>query len=438
METLSPGARIASVSACCFGVAGVLRPVPGATLAAVGLVLLLLTFSRQADRIAARLSNLRLFAAMVATAFVAMVVPYSVVGDAAHSFAALPATAIVAGGWSAVRKTSGNSLWTVSAVLIAGVLTGAHLIGAAAERRIDVVLLHEAAADALARGENVFGPAVSVPDGSPEATAGSMIVGYPYPPIVAVGYGVMTWFTGESRWMGLAAWLILMTCAARIVLRRDRGILPFLVLAALPGFGPMIQGGWTEMLSAALVALSALFWTRPWLSGLWLGLGLSSKQYLALAMPLILFAANSRWQRASWALATAACVTVPAFALAPPDAWQAMVISHSVMPIRVDSVNLAGVVGQFGVTWAPPLWVSAGFSVIAFSVLGRRAIGGGEFWRALAAGLAVFFLLSRQAMPNYWYFVATIAALSASNDDYPDEPSVGTHDMGPRPGLVSE
>ena len=66
-----------------------------------------------------------------------------------------------------------------------------------------------------------------------------------------------------------------------------------------------------------------------------------------------------------------------------------------------------------GVQWTPPVWIGLGVSLALVSLLTRRAAGAGGFWRAMAAGLAAFFLLSSQAMPNYWFLVAVVAAFGS-------------------------
>jgi hypothetical protein len=47
------------------------------------------------------------------------------------------------------------------------------------------------------------------------------------------------------------------------------------------------------------------------------------------------------------------------------------------------------------------------------TLLARGSTDSAAFWRTLAAGLAAFFLLSSQAMPNYWFLVAVIAAFGS-------------------------
>jgi hypothetical protein len=71
------------------------------------------------------------------------------------------------------------------------------------------------------------------------------------------------------------------------------------------------------------------------------------------------------------------------------------------------------VLGLVGIHWSPPVWLSLGVSVTLVSLLARRADGQARFWRALAAGLAAFFLLSSQAMPNYWYLVAVVGVFGS-------------------------
>jgi hypothetical protein len=406
---------MAFLSACAFALAIVLNPLAGASAAAAGVLLLALSFTERDRAISRYLSDLRLTAAVIAVALVAILVPYSIVG-VVPSWApvALPLLAIVL-ALAALFGWTGRRLAIVGAALIlAGLITGALLIRAAGDAAIDVVLLHQAAASALARGENIYGPAVTVPNGAPGLPAGSLIVGYPYPPVVAVAYAAGTWLFGDPRWTNLAAWAVLTVCALVLFAARQKGALPFLLIAALPGRAAMLQSGWTEMLSAALVALAAVSWSSPVLSGVALGLALGSKQYFAVALPLLLLHKDSRPRRAPVALATAAISLLAAFIAAPGDAWRAMILSHARTPPRSDSTNLAGLLATFDIRWAPPAWLAVGAALIVTSMLARRVKDQAGFWRACGAGLAVFFLLSSQAMPNYWYLVAAIVAIGSS------------------------
>ena len=82
--------------------------------------------------------------------------------------------------------------------MVVALITGITLIDAVKDVGIDVVQLHRQAAEALARGENPYGASVSVPNGSPDAASGSMIVGYPYPPVAAMVYASGAWLGGSE------------------------------------------------------------------------------------------------------------------------------------------------------------------------------------------------------------------------------------------------
>ena len=407
---------MAFLSACAFALAIVLNPFAGASAAALGVLLLTLSFTERDRAIARYLSDLRLTAALIAVALVAILVPYSIVGGVpAWVPAAVPSLAIVLALAALFGRTGRRLVIGGAALIVVGLITGALLIRASGDSAIDVVLLHQTVASALARGENIYGPAVTVPSGAPGLPPGSTIVGYPYPPVVAVAYAAGTWLFGDPRWTNLVAWAVLGICALALFAGRQKGALPFLLIASVPGRATMLQSGWTEMLSAALVALAAVTWSNPVLSGIALGLALGSKQYFAVALPLLLLHKDSRPRRAPVALATAAIALLPAFIAAPGDAWRAMVLSHARTPPRSDSTNLAGLLANFDIQWAPPAWLAVGAAVIVISVLARRVNDSAGFWRACGGGLAVFFLLSSQAMPNYWYLVAVIVAIGAKS-----------------------
>jgi hypothetical protein len=415
MSLSTPGGRIAFLSACAFALAVVLSALAGAVVATLGLWLLISSFAERDRAISPFLSDLRLTAALIAVALVAVLLPYSIVGAVPKWVPlALPSLALVLAVAALVGVGRGHFVLIGAAVIVTGLVTGAVLIRAAGNIGIDVVLLHQAAAAAFANGENIYGQAVTVPSGAPGLPAGSMIVGYPYPPVVAVAYAAGTWLCGDPRWTNLVAWAVLTICMMVLLVRRDREPLPLLLIAALPGWAAMLQSGWTEMLSAAFVAVAAVSWRHPVASGVALGLALGSKQYFAVALPLLLLHKGSRLRRAPVALATTAVTLLPAFITAPADAWRAMVVSHAQTPPRIDSTNLAGALAGFDIQWAPPAWLGLGIAFIVTSLLARRATTPPSFWRACGAGLALFFLLSTQAMPNYWYLMTVIVVLGSS------------------------
>jgi uncharacterized membrane protein len=175
----------------------------------------------------------------------------------------------------------------------------------------------------------------------------------------------------------------------------------------------MLQSGWTEPLSAALIAIAAALWRTPTSSGVALGCALGSKQYFIAIVPALLRWRDAGWQRrVATAIIVAAVTLLPALIWSPADAWQSLVAFHMTTPLRADSQNIAGVLVAAGWSWAPPAWlallmIASAIAVVPF-LRDRMAC-----LRGAAIGLAVLFLFSRQAMPNYWYLVAVVALLGS-------------------------
>ncbi|HEU4750981.1 MAG TPA: hypothetical protein VFT54_07980, partial [Acidimicrobiia bacterium] len=167
----------------------------------------------------------------------------------------------------------------VSIVLVA--LLGAIVIRATGGTGIDVMFLHRQAADAIIAGESPYGPAVDVPNGSPYATPGERIIGYPYPPVILLAFSLGEWMFGEPRWTAWVAAVGSIAAVAAMALRtRDGPVVTVAVLLALvPGWPLMIQAGWTEVVSIALFVGAAAVWKRPLASAVLLGLAIASKQY---------------------------------------------------------------------------------------------------------------------------------------------------------------
>jgi hypothetical protein len=415
-------ARLSCLSAACFALAVVLNVFAATLLATLGLVLLCMSFDSRTPAAATFISRLRLATAVVAVALIAALIPDPLNAAswnwlaAVVPFLAIACAAGVISGWTRRRVNVAGAV-----VVAAGALTGILLIVAVGDAGIDVVQLHRAAAVALARGDNPYGASVAVPNGSPGAPPGSMIVGYPYPPVTAAVYASSASATGDPRWASLASWIVTAVCALALFRERRRGAgsaLPFLLLAAIPGATMMLQTGWTEMLSAALIAIAALTWNRPVVSGLALGAALGSKQYFVVALPLIALYRDDGWQRrAAAALALAAVPVLAAFAWGVDDAWRSLILFHAQTIPRADSSNLAGLLGVLSLHWSPPLWLGLSVSLALVAVLARRTTESAGFWRAMAAGLAAFFLLSSQAMPNYWYLVAVVAVFGSQSEE---------------------
>jgi hypothetical protein len=373
-----------------------------------------------AQRLARAITTLRLTAITIALALAAIVVPQPLHGSPPWLVSrGLPAIALV---FALAHLVSPALVLRLRAALIAtlvivSVVAGSWLIHLSRRAGYDVVLLHERAAVVLARGENPYGDAVTAPNGAPGAPEGSLIVGYPYPPVAALAYAAGAWITGEPRWVSFGCWIVLLISLLHVQRRsRTQSLLPALMLTAFPGWAAMLQSGWTEPLSMALLAVAIALWQSPAASGAALGCALASKQYFIAMLPAL-----ARWRgvagqrRVVIAAVVAVVMLLPAVVWGPADAWRSLVGFHLSTPLRADSRNIAGVLAGQGWPLAPPAWLALLFAVgtaAAVPPLRNRA----ACCRAAALGLAVFFLFSRQAMPNYWYLVA-VAALLGSIDE---------------------
>jgi hypothetical protein len=415
--------RLGAAAAAAFALAAALAPLAATLLAVLGVSLLVASVTG-AQRLARAITPLRLTAITIALALAAIVVPQSLHGSPPWLVSrGLPAIALVLAlsSFAAPAQVPRLRAALGATLVIVSVVAGPWLIHLSRSSGYDVVLLHESAAAALARGDNPYGDAVTAPNGAPGAPEGSLIVGYPYPPVAALAYAAGAWITGEPRWVSFGCWIVLLISLLHLLRRSSsRSLLPALMLAAFPGWAAMLQSGWTEPLSMALLAVAIALWRSPTASGVALGCALGSKQYFVAMLPTL-----ARWRDAGWQRRVAVALVVgfvtllPAIVWSPADAWRSLVGFHMSTPLRADSRNIAGVLAGYGWQLAPPAWLALLFSVAATAavppLLNRAAC-----CRAAALGLAVFFLFSRQAMPNYWYLVAVTALLGSIDDTATD------------------
>ena len=311
-------------------------------------------------------------------------------------------------------------LRTIAALLVLVTLPVGMLIVAATPRPpIDVWFLHVAAADALAAGENPYTDAVAISVTAPGAAEGVQIVGYPYPPVTAIGYSLGEWLGGDPRWTSVAAWFAVLGSMAAMAIRVDVAarlrVLILVMVAVQPGWPNILEFGWTEPLSLALLALSVMWWSdRPTISALVLGLALASKQYLLLALPLVLFVPGRSSKRRFLIASGMAATTLLPFVVADPAAlWQALVVYHIDVPPRPDSSNLVGLLSNLGINWDPPSVLTLAVPLLLAVWLGRKARGIGDLLTGLALALGAFFLLASQAFANYWFLVGGVLAIAA-------------------------
>jgi hypothetical protein len=314
-----------------------------------------------------------------------------------------------------------KSTYIAIGVLALAAVAGSLTVAATKGFGIDVTQLHLEAAEAISSGSSIYGDAVSVPNGSPFAPPDSDIVGYPYPPLTALLFAVPSWMVGDPRWINLVAWLVVLGVVARETtrqrsLRRD---LVLLLFAASPAWPLMLQTGWTELPSLALLALALATWDRaPVGSAVALGAALATKQYFVVALPLVLLHPHLKGKRSMLVLTVAALTAIPYLLIDPAGFWAATVDFHANTPARPDSVNVVGLLALLNITWTPPLALTIGLPLFVSWWVGVKSLDRADFAKALAISLGVFFLLTSQAFSNYWFLVAMLSGIAALHTNY--------------------
>lgn len=281
---------------------------------------------------------------------------------------------------------------------------------------LDVYRSHQAAGDAILKGQNPYGEAVQVADGNPFAPPGSTITGYSYPPTVLGTYGLSATFT-DPRIVSMVAWLgVIGWFCYSAVRHRDESELNLAVLvvaSTAPVWPVVLYFGWTEPLSLGLLLLSAIFWKKkPVLSAVFLGLALSSKQYFVFLVPLLLLHRdNERIRRSVVAIGTASLTLLPALLTDAHLYIQANIENLAEIGFRTDSQSISGLLAQFGLEFSLPagVWVVASFLLAV--LLGRKSKTRGDFFLFGSLILSGSFLIG-QAFPNYWFLMIGMAGMS--------------------------
>jgi hypothetical protein len=191
----------------------------------------------------------------------------------------------------------------------------------------------------------------------------------------------------------------------------------------------VIEQSWTEPLvvvSLAGFALAAAAGRSPALTGALLGLWLSSKQYVVLAVPMVL--KLRRWRAATWvcAVAVGLALVLP-FAIWDFHAMKANIYDFFVKSEgRPDALSLYGLLLALGIRLPTAvtggvvagLWIGG---VAWFTWKMPRNLAGMLF---AAAGMWIFFfLLGKQAFANYFYMIAFTLLLAVAASPGPAEDS---------------
>lgn len=358
--------------------------------------------------------------------------------------ATLAAAAVVAGCLAA------NSPWRLRLALPALValfmVAAFWLLRASPHPHIDVFLFQRDAVQQLLAGGNPY--AMTFPniygDGTPfygpGLTAnGRVNFGFPYPPL-----SLLLSIPGQLAWGDYRlSQLVLMAATAGLIAQTrssTAGALAAAVFLFTPRSFFVLEQGWTEPYVVFLLALVvALAVHRPRLVPYALGLFVSVKQYLFVAVPLALLLAPRPWP--GWrallvwgakAAVVGAAVTLPLALWDPAAFWHDVVALQLHQPFRADALSFSAWYARDG---AGPLPTASAFvaAVVAVALcLWRAPRTPAGFAASVALSLLAFFAFNKQAFCNYYYLVIgalCCAAGAVGREDSEDLASVGPKRM---------
>jgi hypothetical protein len=281
---------------------------------------------------------------------------------------------------------------------------------------IDVYFSHLEAADAIGENKDPYSDAVTVFDGRVGAPPDAVIEGYSYPPSTMWSYAISVWLTGDPRWLNVVAWLSVLVLIWTASSRADPffrgGLLALLSLA--PAWRLVVFTGWTEPLTLVLLALAAWQWRRrPIPAGIAFGLALASKQYMILLIPLLALG----WRRIGgrqliFSGVTATLALVPYLLVNAETYLEATVFRFLRSEYREDTLSLPSALAEFGLDPSLPIVLAAVVSAGVALLASRRVDSFGQLMLAATATMGTFFVLS-QALTNYWFLLAGMAAIAA-------------------------
>ena len=306
------------------------------------------------------------------------------------------------------------------------------IVGDAAPK-IDVWVVLQQGADAIARGENVYTQQWTDSPGVQDF--------FPYLPWMAMLTAPGRWVAGDVRWAVLAWSLVLFAglwALARGRAERAAAVTAVLVLA--PGALTQVDQAWTEPVLAALVVWWAVLVRRghAWWAIVPLALACASKQHLALLAPVLLVWTPFGARRTLATGGLAGLLMLP-WVVADPAAFVDDTVTTLLTfhPIRFANTWFLYALNEHGVTL--PFAVTGAVMIAAVAVAAcavwRRQPATAELLRWLALVLAVANLVNKQAFYNQFWLVGALVAASLAVA--PRRPAEGVEAPGSASGSGS-
>ena len=321
-------------------------------------------------------------------------------------------------------------LATIAAFLVAGfhAAIAALTIVLSPTPRIDVWVVLQQAADAIWRGENIYGRSWVGSPGVDDA--------FTYLPWTALLLAPGRWLAGDVRW-SLLVWSLLgalglwLLCGRRPWAAAAGGMLILLS----PGIVTQVDQAWTEPLLLTLIIWWAVLVRRghPWWAVIPLAVAVASKQHIALILPVLLMWRGFGPARSVATAGLGGLLITPWFvADAGAFVHDTVLLLVDFHPIRFANTLYLLAVNVGGVT--PPFWLTGLVVVAAIVAAGlvvrRPGTDLAVVLRAAAAVLLTANLVNKQAFYNQFWLVAALVAVSLVMETAVRQPPDGP---GPSP-----
>jgi hypothetical protein len=326
------------------------------------------------------------------------------------------------------------------AIVLVAVVLGVVVIRATPRPAIDVWHFEQLGAFAIAHGidpylsayPNIYGPATANYSAAVLSPDRAYVLGNPYPPLTLLLAVPAALLEADVRWTMLAAVVLSAWAIRRLGKGSTVAELAAVLLLVQPRALFVLEQSWTEptvLAATLLVLLAVASWsdrsgtgaegeprTRGWIAaGLAGALALSSKQYAALVLLPVLFAAPSRgrWKAALVAIGGALAIAAP-FAIWDLSAFVRSVVAFQIdQPFRNDALSWPALVvakgGPILPVW-PAFVLAAAYTVVAI----RRGLDLGEAPIVGAAAWLVLVLFNKQAFCNYYWLAVGLLCSAAA------------------------
>jgi hypothetical protein len=277
---------------------------------------------------------------------------------------------------------------------------------------IDVWVILQQGADAMASGENIYTRLWSDSPGVQDI--------FSYLPWMAVLTAPGRWLAGDVRWALLAWSLVLLAGLWSLARGRvERAAATGAVLVFAPGTLTQVDQAWTEPVLAALLVWWAVLVRRghAWWAVIPLALACASKQHLALIAPVLLVWRPFGARRTFAAGGLAGLLMLP-WILADPRAFlgDTVVALVEFPPIRFANTWYLYLLNEHG-TRLP--FAATAAAMLATVGLGcwavyRRQPDVAEVLRWLALVLAIASIVNKQAFYNQYWLVGALVVASVA------------------------